>query len=125
MPRFDEFYPNVRKRIHSLDSLTDDETLPTNLSPEVELIARASYRLGAAESHLGTLETQTHELRDQLNVSHSKVDEANESRDYYRREAERYEKYAERVDGQLKEAYAHVEKLDKKYKAKAKKVSKK
>lgn len=57
---FDSAFPRQRKFVEEIERCGAEELLPINVSGEVELIARTSYRLGHAEQYAAIMGDQAH-----------------------------------------------------------------
>ena len=114
---YDRNYPRQSKFHENIDRIGTEELLPVNLSGEVELIARASYRLGIAEGNLNAVHHEAMQQSERNDTLEKELSSANSDLRTYRNRAERYEADNEELN-------VKVEKLEKKLKPK-KKVAKK
>jgi len=113
---FDIAYPRTRKFVEELGRCGVDELLPLNVSGEVELIARSSYRLGNAEARVELAEFQMRKAERDNKELRESLQSACRDRDYNEELATRNEKEAEAIGvelGKLKKKYAPKKKVAK------------
>lgn len=101
----DRAYPNQSKYVEEPGRMGAEEIIPSRLTGEVELIARSSYRLGAAEA------TANIAMRDARDAS-QKADETKDRLERVSNERDRYERYSEQYSGELQELRSTVETKD-------------
>jgi hypothetical protein len=118
MRPLDKHYPHQTKFADDPQHMGTEEVLPINLSGEVELIARASYKLGIAEAHVGNLFNELRETRERAEKAEEALATATEKRNTY----EGWYRTTRAENDTLK---AEVEKLKKRLAPPKKKVAKK
>ncbi len=113
----DAAYPHQRKFIEEPGHMGSDEVLPSHLSAEVELIARASYRLGAAEA---TASQAVHDAMENQRENRELQEKLTKAEG----QAESYQRWYREEQHKTEAAVAEVSKLQEKLKPKKSAVKK-
>lgn len=114
---FDKNWPRQTKFTDDPQRMGSEELLPINVDGQVELIARASYRLGNAEANVSTLFNELHETRQRAEKAEEDLKTVTEKRDIY-------EKWYRQTQQDKEALEVQVEKFKKKLAPKKKVVKK-
>jgi hypothetical protein len=117
MNTFDKLYPARRIRSQDIGNANIDEAVPAEVDGKIELIARASYRLGAAEANLGHEYEAHHSVERDLVELKERFQKLQDDRNTYKN------LYYEKRDDLVK-AIEKVNRLEAKFKPSKKKVKK-
>jgi hypothetical protein len=112
--RFDPIYPNTRRFTESVDRLGAEETLPSGVDAEVELIARSSYRLGHAESYAQSETRRAEELQTSLRDTKKLLEDAQRDARIYKERADTRYDESEKHRNEAIKWHDKFVKLDKK-----------
>lgn len=107
----DGAYPNRRRYIDDVRHIGSDELLPTNLSGEVELIARSSYMLGASQMEAREAQVALHDVQNERDSLKSQLDTAKSNVETYKERAYRYSAMVEKQNARLKRKDAEITRL--------------
>lgn len=114
---FDHAFPNQREYIDVPGRMDQDKVVPSKLTPEIELIARASYRLGHAENGYALAANDAHSVGRENERLKSELENSKGNVQYYSNRCDAYAK-------QLSAAHEEIEKLKKKLEPKKKPAKK-
>lgn len=123
-PQIDQAYPNQRKRT-SEPGYEGDDVLPSRLTPEVELIARSSYRLGAAEMQTIMVTRVAEEAERKSYDLKEKLEKTASDKNIYEERSNRYHTEGRQLESKLIEKDTEIAKLKEKLKPKKAPVKKK